>query len=88
MGVSAVARFAIKQAAERKGVTLKDLAERGGLSESRVRAAANNRIDNVTLYFLEVIAATLDVPLKEVFEQESLDEVPTLQPGKRGTKSE
>lgn len=75
-----MARYRIKEAVQRRGTTLKRLADEARLSESRLRAIANNRVADVTVGTLERIAAELGIPLKDVFEQSSLDEVPTIPP--------
>ncbi|HWE64831.1 MAG TPA: helix-turn-helix transcriptional regulator [Chloroflexota bacterium] len=78
-----VARYQIKPLIARQGYTLRRLADETKLSEPRLRAIANNRVENVTIRTLEIIAATLQVPLREVFEPASLDEVPTIEPEDR-----
>jgi transcriptional regulator with XRE-family HTH domain len=78
-----MAHYQIKRLAARQGYTLRRLAAETGLSEPRLRAIANNRVENVTVRTLEAIAATLQVPLGEVFEPSSLEAVPTLEPDER-----
>lgn len=73
-----MARYRIKEVAEEYNISLRTIAIRGGLSETRVRDVANNRVQNVTVRFLEVIAAIVGCPLGEVFDPGSLREVPTL----------
>lgn len=75
---AAVAEYQVKEVAARQGYTLRELADKTGLSEPRLRAIANNRVNNVTVGTLEIIAAELKVPLREVFRPSSLDEVPTI----------
>lgn len=77
MGVS-VARYQVKEVAASRGFTLKRLADEADLSESRVRAIANNRVPDVTVGTLERIAATLAAPFGSLFEKASLDEVPVI----------
>lgn len=73
-----MAEYRIKEAAEKRGYTLHRLAEETGLSEPRLRAIANNRVQNVTIRTLEQIASQLGVPLKDVFAARSLEEVPQV----------
>jgi DNA-binding Xre family transcriptional regulator len=73
-----MARYQIKQVAANQGYTLKRLADEASLSEARLRAIANNRVNDVTVGTLERIAAQLGVPFGDVFEQKSLDEIPTI----------
>jgi transcriptional regulator with XRE-family HTH domain len=77
-----MARYQIKDVVARQGYTLRRLADETGLSEPRLRAIANNRVQNVTVRTLELIASTLGVPLRDVFEPASLDEVPTVEQGR------
>lgn len=73
-----MARYQIKEVAKQQGYTLRRLADEAKLSEARLRAIANNRVSDVTVGTLERVAAQLGIPLKDVFERASLDEVPTI----------
>ncbi len=85
--VNNMARYQIKEIARKQGMSLKRIAAQGGLSETRLRDLANNRLDNVTVRFLEVVAATTRVPLRDLFDPASLNEVPTL-PEKVGAETQ
>lgn len=77
MGVT-MARYQVKEISSAEGYTLKRLSDTTGLSLSRLRAIANNRVDDVTVGTLERIAAVLNRPLQDVFEPSTLAEVPTV----------
>jgi len=73
-----MARYRIKDVAQERNMSLKTIATRGGLSDTRLRDVANNRVKNVTVRFLEVVAATVGCPFGELFEPSTLAEVPVL----------
>lgn len=79
MGASTVAEYRVKEAAQERGYTLHRLAEETGMSEPRLRAIANNRVPNVTIRTLELIASQLQVPLRDIFTRESWDSIPTFE---------
>jgi transcriptional regulator with XRE-family HTH domain len=77
MGIP-MARYRIKDVAQERNISLRAIAVRGRLSETRVRDVANNRVDNVTVRFLEAIAAGIGCPFGEIFEPSTLAEVPSF----------
>jgi len=73
-----MARYRITDVAQERNISLKTIAARGGVSETRLRDVANNRVKNVTVRFLEVVAATVGCPFGDLFEPSTLAEVPVL----------
>jgi transcriptional regulator with XRE-family HTH domain len=78
VGIPAMARYQIKEVAASKGISLRRLANISRLNEARLRRLANNKLENVTVRTLEIIAGNLGVPFKDVFEPATLEEVPEI----------
>lgn len=78
MGMPVMARYRIKEAALERGISLRRLAITSRLNEARLRRLANNKLENVTVRTLEIIASNLGVPFKDVFARSTLEEIPDI----------
>lgn len=65
--------YRLLEVAEERGVSLRQLALRAGVTEPRVRAIAHNRGGNVTVLTLEKLALVLGVPVSELLTTTPLE---------------
>jgi transcriptional regulator with XRE-family HTH domain len=60
----------IKEARLKKNLTQKQLSERSGLSQAYINELENRKKVNPSIIVLDKLAASLEVPLSEILEEE------------------
>ncbi|MCR5104115.1 MAG: helix-turn-helix transcriptional regulator [Eubacterium sp.] len=65
-------RFVIKEEREKKGITIKELAEKTGLSEGIIQELEENRVNLFNSRDVSEIAKVLDVSVEKLFFDDSV----------------